>query len=354
MTIEERIASALRTQTDLMQPPPLDLAVVRAGAHAQTRRRTAIALSAFALVVASVGVTALTLDGPDQAPQPAKLLPGENGVIVHGGGPGEAPSAELASLPDPSAAPYPAWNAFDQDTGLFLFTTDVERRSQATGEEDARNIRVLAPGRDTPVADINCVQQCNWMASFGPGPEEVTVLVSPSDGSMPRSAQVWGFDGSLHDEIGLDDVVGDGRGIADLEWSPDGSRLAISTFRGDLGAALPRQQRSRVRGPDLALRRGRRGTGRAAHTSRATIGLHRGVGRAESADDDQPGLVPGRSATRPHLDHLLRGSRGPADAGRRRRRDRSDGNAVRVRRRATPATRSATGSPGPQTRRGSR
>ena len=129
MTIEERIASALRTQTDLLQPPPLDLAVVRAGARAQTRRRTAIALSAFALVVASVGVVALALDGPDRAPQPAKPLPGENGVIVHATelGPGGTSSAEVASLPDPSAAPYPAWNAFDQDTGRFLFTTDVER-----------------------------------------------------------------------------------------------------------------------------------------------------------------------------------------------------------------------------------
>ena len=89
------------------------------------------------------------------------------------------------------------------------------------------------------MADINCVQQCNWMASFGPGPEEVTVLVSPTDDSLPRSAQVWGFDGSLHDEISLHDVVGDGRGIADLEWSPDGSRLAVSTFRGTWGPHCP-------------------------------------------------------------------------------------------------------------------
>ena len=96
-------------------------------------------------------------------------------------GPGGTSSAEVASLPDPSAGPYPAWNAFDQDTGRFLFTPDPAPGREATGEEDVRNIRVLAPGRDTPVADINCVQQCNWMASFGPGPEEVTVLVSPTD-----------------------------------------------------------------------------------------------------------------------------------------------------------------------------
>jgi len=241
MTIEERIASALRAQTDLLQPPPPDLAMIRAGAQAQTRRRTAIAVSAFALVVAGVGVVTGVLDGPDLAPQPAKPFPGENGVIVHATelGPGGTSSAEVASLPDPSAGPYPAWNAFDQDTGRFLFTTDPAPGREATGEEDVRNIRVLAAGTDTPVADINCVQQCNWMASFGPGPEEVTVLVSPTDYSLPRSAQVWGFDGSLHDEISLHDVVGDGRGIADLEWSPDGSRLAVSTVRGTWGPHCP-------------------------------------------------------------------------------------------------------------------
>jgi hypothetical protein len=231
MKLEDRVASALRIQTDLMQPKPLDLAVIRAGAQTERRRRTAMAVSASALVVAGVvGGVALVLDGPDRAPQPAKLEP-RNGVIVHATerGRGGTSTAEVVSLPDASTAPYPAWNAFDQDSGRFLFT--IEGGPHATGE-DVRNVRVLAPGRDTPVADIACVQQCNWMASFGPGPDEVTVLVSPSDGGLPRSAQVWGFDGSLHDEIGLHDVVGNGRGIADLEWSPDGSRLAVSTFRG--------------------------------------------------------------------------------------------------------------------------
>ena len=44
-------------------------------------------------------------------------------------------------------------------------------------------------------------------------------------------AQVWGFGGVLRDEIDLSDVLY-GRGTADLEWSPDGSRLAVSTFWG--------------------------------------------------------------------------------------------------------------------------
>ena len=35
----------------------------------------------------------------------------------------------------------------------------------------------------------------------------------------------------LRDEIDLSGVL-KGRGIADLEWSPDGSRLAVSTFPG--------------------------------------------------------------------------------------------------------------------------
>jgi hypothetical protein len=61
MKIEERVVSALRAQTDLLQPTTPDLAVIRAGAKAQSRRRAAIA-GGFA-VVAVVAVVALVASG---------------------------------------------------------------------------------------------------------------------------------------------------------------------------------------------------------------------------------------------------------------------------------------------------
>jgi Tol biopolymer transport system component len=53
----------------------------------------------------------------------------------------------------------------------------------------------------------------------------------------PLRAQVYGFDGVLRERIHLPGSVLrgsgiDGTGIADIEWSPAGTRLAVSTFRG--------------------------------------------------------------------------------------------------------------------------
>ncbi len=214
-------------------------------------RRTATRVAGAALVVAAVvGAGALALDGTDRAAPPVDQGPVESpdpspGGIVHGrerGGWG-TPSYEVLSLPDAAAASFPAWSAFDQDTGRFLFIAEPGAFASAAGpqpstpagyeaqSESVRTMRVLAPGLDAPVATIHCVYQCNFMQSFGPGPDEVTTLVSPGINGRARMAQVWGFDGELRDEIDLSGVLY-GRGIADLEWSPDGSRLAVSTFRG--------------------------------------------------------------------------------------------------------------------------
>lgn len=82
------------------------------------------------------------------------------------------------------------------------------------------------------MATIRCVTQCNWIPSFGPGADEVTVLIfEMGGGGHPRTAHVYGFDGVLRDEIDLAGVM-EGSGSADIAWSPDGSRLAVSTFTG--------------------------------------------------------------------------------------------------------------------------
>jgi WD40 repeat protein len=200
------------------------------------RRRSAARAATAAVGVAAVVVgIALSQSGTDQTAPPMDRGPAEtpdprlSDGIVHGigRGPGGTPSSAVTSLPDARSAPYPAWQAFDQDTGRFLFAQDGGPEATA---DDVRTVRVLARGLSAPVATIHCVEQCNWAHSFGPGQDEVTTLVRP-DGNRLRTAQVWGLDDVMRDEIDLSDVL-KGRGITDLEWSPDGSQLAVSTFTG--------------------------------------------------------------------------------------------------------------------------
>jgi dipeptidyl aminopeptidase/acylaminoacyl peptidase len=223
-----------------------------------SRRRSAVRVAAAAAVVAGLlGGVAVARDEPDRTAPPADHEPVENpdlkrlqnGIIVSSVGGDEAygqtPPSELPPLTDPGTAPFPVWQGFDQDSGRFLFTGNEGPGSLF---DDTATVRVLAPGLDAPVATINCVDACNWPA-FGPEPDEVTAVTEDFDqpGWPPRTAQVYGFDGSLQDEFDLSGVLGGSEpvaigpgddavmfdfGIADMAWSPDGTQLAVSTFTG--------------------------------------------------------------------------------------------------------------------------
>ena len=200
----------------------------------QTRRRRGVArVAAFAVAgIGLVGSIALAVDAPEPEAPPADHGPVEspipdpkNGTVIDrpSDGAGEA-----------QTSPFPIWQAFDQDAGLFLYTADGTTSKQRA----VRTVRIVAPGQDPPVATIHCKEQCNLVdRSFGPGPDEVTVfepeypLVKRVRPSACCTVHVYGFDGVLRDRFDLAGVM-NGAGIADLEWSPDGSRLAISTFSG--------------------------------------------------------------------------------------------------------------------------
>ena len=220
MTLDQRLAEAARGVAEGVTPPEVDLDVVRHRAGANRRRAVVLAAVAAAVAV-TVGVTVgLVFGGPDQATPPVDQGRTAS-VLVQGVEPftHRPPPSEIGPLPDPGTEPYPVWSAFDQDPGRFLFTASGE------SAEGVSDLLVLAPGQQEPVAAFRCDRDCNWHVSFGPGPDEVTTF------RYPRHAQVWGFDGKLRDEIDLGAVL-QGSGIADLEWSPDGSRLAVSTFTG--------------------------------------------------------------------------------------------------------------------------
>lgn len=198
------------------------------------RRRGLTRVAASVAVLAGLaGGGALAINEEDRSVRPAEHGLVENGIVVDSVGgdddDGETPPSKLAPLAD--ATPYPVWQAFDQDSGRFLFTGN---EGPGSFFDSTSTVRVLAPGLDAPVATITCDGECHWPA-FGPGPDEVTALVEQS-GWPPRTAHVYGFDGSLRDEIDVSGVW-EGGGVVDIAWSPDGSRLAVSTFTGALTGA---------------------------------------------------------------------------------------------------------------------
>jgi WD40 repeat protein len=157
--------------------------------------------AAVALVVGGLaGANSLSRD--DAAPLPPseeneqELEPMRNGRIIRG-----------------------EWVAFDQDTASFLYDGDSSNEGQS--------LRVVR--RDEPIAEFDCPPSanCNTFNSaiaFGPGPDEVTV-----PGSDQGSAQVIAFAGTVRNTLDISPVVTRDQRLTDLAWSPDGSRLALST-----------------------------------------------------------------------------------------------------------------------------
>jgi len=222
------------------------------------------------LVVGVAGGVAVRSDEGPPVPSPAHrerhdpdVAPRTDGVVwaapwatTSTRSTGEKPDRSLPSegelLKDPRTAPLPAWSAFDQATGRFLWTDQMDDPdSEFWG---ARTLVVLSRGADPEVAQISCTGMCANVVSFGPAPDEVTVLVedlskdhvNPGPASLAR---VYGIDGSVRDEIDLAEVLGTERHVleetqdwappdgsealvADIEWSPDGTRLAVSTQPG--------------------------------------------------------------------------------------------------------------------------
>lgn len=212
------------------------------GSRTRRHRKTARLVGAALAVACVLGGGALVLDGTNRTAPPVDKRPDDgpdripaDGLLVDAvevDWP-RGPLSEVGPLPDAGGAPYPPWQAFDQEAGQFLYTAEgIE-----LNHEEYRTILVLAPGRDSPVATIDCVTQCNFApTSFGPGPDEVTALVLQQRGH-PDVAHVMGFDSEVRQRIDLSAVAYGGtskfaRGISDIEWSPDGSQLAVATFEG--------------------------------------------------------------------------------------------------------------------------
>ncbi|MEP7369323.1 MAG: hypothetical protein ABI662_06695 [Dermatophilaceae bacterium] len=250
MNLDDRLTQAIRDIADHVVPPLVDLDAVRSAARTNRVRVFSLAV---ALVVVAVAVAATVLMGgrdlgmPSRPAGPPTVEQTARGALADGtfiidslsGHPGQWEPSDVRGLPAPGSAPYPPWKAVDQARRRFLYTSDGI--TGASSDEDLFTARVVAAGTDTPVATIRCGHQCNWQPTFGPGPDEVTLLVeSEPGGGYPTEVVVYGFDGGLRQTIDLKGLLkGQGSlapdlgfGIGDLAWSPDGRQLAVSTYTG--------------------------------------------------------------------------------------------------------------------------
>jgi hypothetical protein len=167
----------------------------------RTGRRRDIARAATAAVVLAAAVGGvLAVRDRIAEPEPVKPRPVRNGEIV------------------PPKQGEVGWRAFDQRNGTFLYFTPPDQLN-ATGDY------YTLVGKDGELAHLECpfASGCGGLDSFGPGPREVSLVDRPG-----RELRVVGYDGTARETIDLPDALA-GQTPSSVAWSPDGSRLAVSS-----------------------------------------------------------------------------------------------------------------------------
>jgi hypothetical protein len=243
MNLDQNLRTMLRERADGVAAAP----VVPDSTVRRVRVRKAVMAGGALAVVAAVALagafavrSAVSTDAAPIPPaereereQRETPLPGpvRNGRILNS----DSGFWQGSTAPPPPGGQHSyAWDAFDEDTGSFLYTAQsIDGRFWVVGADG------LVAESDCP-ASSGCGH--NEMDTFGPGPDEITVPSADScaargpDGlCAPRSVHVIGFDGTLHDTLDISAVLSQGQDLylSDLAWSPDGSRLAISTESDD-------------------------------------------------------------------------------------------------------------------------
>ena len=177
-----------------------------------------VAAAAVAVVIAGfAGARSLSNDAAPLRPAEESEKAAEamsNGPILHSDANGMFWLGGIAP-PPPTEDPTYHWHAFDQDSGSFLYAR--------SGKE-----RVWIVDEDGLVAEVDCPASSSCgdmeMATFGPASDEITL---PS--ADASSVHVLGLDGTLHGTLDISGATTSGQDLVDLAWSPDGSRLALST-----------------------------------------------------------------------------------------------------------------------------
>ena len=164
------------------------------------RRRDMGRVAAAAVVLAGVVGGLLAVHDRNAAPEP--VGPVRNGQIV------------------PPTQGEANWQDFDQPSETFLYSTSAE--------EDVNSPfygGFTVVGKNGELAHLECSSStaCGGTGAFGPGPQEVSTVDHVSG-----ELRVMGYDGAARDAIDLRDALAGGM-PSSIDWSPDGSRLAVST-----------------------------------------------------------------------------------------------------------------------------
>ena len=204
--------------------PPRDLnEVLRRGRGKKLGIRVMTALSIFVIgagiVAGSLWIGSLRNDAAP-VPPAEENEPMRNGRILHAV-PSDMYWEGPTAPPPPGGALTYHWDAFDQDSGSFLYVTQMQERKYWVIGEDG-----------PPIAEFDCPTSSgcggNGIESFGPNSDEITVPSQDLEDS--ESVHVIGFDGTLRETLDISAATdAPDQALSDLEWSPDGTRLAVST-----------------------------------------------------------------------------------------------------------------------------
>ncbi|GAA4083250.1 PD40 domain-containing protein [Nocardioides kongjuensis] len=202
----------------------IDRAIEQAARDRRHRHTIVAGLAAAAAVLAVVaGVLAISRDG-NGSPQPVGPTPSEEHTAID---PlplnGRVTSAEHYLGGDEVGYD---WLSFDAVSATGL---SVIRFGGDDPSSPAEGLAVV--GRAGPVATLTCgeVVPCpatgKPRATLGPEAGEITIAAGDS------TAQVIGYDGTLHRTLDLGATSTGGAQVSGLRWSADGSRLAVVTRR---------------------------------------------------------------------------------------------------------------------------
>jgi len=208
---------------DVPEYGDLDRAIAQADQARRRRHGMVATLAATAAVIAVIiGVLALTRnDGT--APEPVGPSPTPTQETSETTAPvpplvnGRLQTVEqyLAGVRPPCEDCFVSDRAFDQRTGALLVAW------QALDSSTPAGLGVIGPGGR--VARVACPGEADCdPAAPGPGASEVSVEVAYHE------IQVIDLDGAVKRTVDLGDAL-DGESLQGLAWSPDGSRLAVTT-----------------------------------------------------------------------------------------------------------------------------
>lgn len=178
------------------------------------RQGDLVRVVAACAVVAAVALGSLVALERESSVPPADSPALGNGPIVAAG------ERQFGATPTlPRKSPYPLWQGVDPLSGSFLYASDS---SVAIVDETGAAAEFLCPSQPCGLSPYP------GRAAFGPGDGELTFTGPSRFGQPPRTLVIVGYDGDVREEVDLAGTALPDRSFRQITWSPDGRLLAVS------------------------------------------------------------------------------------------------------------------------------